>query len=797
MKFKLNKTMLSRAVSIAILASPIAAQAQLEEIVVTATKRAESIQDVGFSVQAFDDKLLQQGGVSDVSRLGLLVSGVNFAFTGNDAKFNVRGANSSNTFGDNASIVGAFVDSVFKPRASQQTRAFFDVERIEFLKGPQGTLYGRNTFAGALNLYTVAPSLEDGYTGNAELGFESFDRTKVKAALNIPISDTFAARVAFASDKSDGYINNLAGDDIGAQDDLGFRISALWRPSDSVEFILRYQRSEEDGREAGLFGYTFICRNEQPNGLTDPLGPVENCANPNAGSSGAPSANALGPYTISQDYVPEVDLVEDSITLEGKFEFAGVSLKSITNYTDFENLIGFDFDFSPSPFQRGGFDDTIESFSQEIQISSNNNGPLQWTGGLYYSEDELFTSFSIFNQTVAEDSRGTAIAPNGDVLTVLSGTALESLNTSLGGPFADANLVESDTFGAYAEIEYEVTDNIQITAGVRFSDEEKSFRGGSNFTGDTNGDGVVDPVVTTLFANGDSPTIVPEFSRNVFSTNPNSSDAILVDESFDNTTFRLGFEYGIGDSGIFYGTYSTGFLSGALSAGGATDEQESEVFEIGIKTSLLDNTLKVNAAVHATTYDNLLTQVQIPVGDLVITESINGGEIEAEGIEVEIVYAPNNPLYLSANFSVLDSEYGVFGVGNPFQLFNGEVVPFIDQEGDVTPWSPDFTATLGASYRFDLGERGSITPFVQFFYSDEYGTSNIIGNDPTQLQESFTKTDFRLTWEHADGRYSVEAFVENLEDEAVLARGNNNGSDVVQTSFLYPRNAGIRLRANF
>jgi len=797
MKVNLNKSILAQAVSIAVLASPIAAQAQLEEIVVTATKRSESIQDVGFSVQAFDDRSLRQGGVTDVSRLDLLVSGVNFAFTGNDAKFNVRGANSTNTFGDNASIVGAFVDNVYKPRASQQTRAFFDVERVEFLKGPQGTLYGRNTFAGALNLHTVAPKLEEGYTGNAELSFESFDRTRLSGALNIPISDTFAARVAVTSDRSDGYINNLAGDDIGAQDDLSFRVSALWVPSDSVNFTLRYQRSEEDGREAGLFGYTFICRNEQPNGLTDPLGPVENCANPNLGSSGAPSAAALGPYTISQDYVPEVDLVEDSITLEGNFDLAGVSIKSVTNYTDFENLIGFDFDFSPSPFQRGGFDDTIESFSQEIQFSSNGDGPLKWTGGLYYSEDELFTSFSIFNQTVAINDRGTAIAPNGAVLPILSGSPLASLDTSLGGPFADANLVESDTFGAYAEIEYSITDNARITAGVRFSDEEKSFQGGSNFTGDTNGDGVVDPVVTTLFSNGDAPQIIPEFSRDVFATNPNSSDAILVDESYDNTTFRLGFEYNVGESGIVYGTYSTGFLSGALSAGGATDEQESEVFEVGVKSSLLNNTLKLNAALHITSYDNLLTQIQIPVGGIVVTESVNGGEIEAEGIEIEAVYAPNDALYLSANVAILDSEYGTFGVGNPFQLFGGQVVPFIDQEGDVTPWSPDFTATLGAGYSFDLGERGTITPFLQFFYSDEYGTSNIIGRDPTQLQDSFTKTDLRLTWEHVDGAYSVEVFVENLEDEAVLARGNNNGSDVVQTSFLYPRNSGIRLRASF
>ena len=784
------------------LALPHAAySAQLEEIVVTATKRAESSQDVGLSIQAFDASLLQQGGITDVSRLELLVSGVNYAFVGNDAKFNVRGANSSNTFGDATSIVGTFVDGVYKPRASQQTRAFFDVERVEFLKGPQGTLYGRNTFAGALNLHTRAPSLEDGYSGHVEVGFERFDRTKAQGAINIPVNDTFALRVAASYDKSDGYVNNLAGDDVGAQDDKNIRLSALWRPSESQEWILRYQRSEEDGREAGLFGYTLICRREAANGLTDPFGPVENCDNPVRGSAGLPNALAIdSAYNISQDYVPEVDLVEDSITLEGNFNFNGVSLKSISNYTEFENFIGFDFDFSPNPNSIGDFDETLESFSQEFQLASNYDGALQWTAGAYYSNDELFNSFSIFQQTVRDDSvRGTAIAPDGSVQTLLTGTPLVSLETSLNGFFANSAFIESETIGLYGEIEYAFTERTRLTAGLRYSEEDKELDGGgSNFTGDTNNDGVVDPVVTTLIPNGASPVIIPSFSRDVFAINRNASDAETADESYDNVTWKLSLEHDFGEDMLVYATASTGFLSGAVSAGaGATEEQESMVFEVGFKSFLLDNSLKLNAALFHTEYDNLLTQLQIPVAGIVDTVSINGGEIEATGLEVETVYVPNDKLTLSANLSILDSEYGVFGASNPYQLYDGQILSFIDLNGQVTPWSPDFTLSLGASYRFDLGEQGSITPYIQFYYSDEYFTSNLVGPDPNQLQDSFTKTDFRITWESVDGRYSVEAFVENIEDEAVLARGNNNSDDAVQTGFLYPRNAGVRLRARF
>ncbi|MEM7451129.1 MAG: TonB-dependent receptor plug domain-containing protein, partial [Pseudomonadota bacterium] len=259
-------------------ASIVPAQAQLEEIVVTAERREESLQDVSVSVSAFNEEALQLGGITDVSRLELLVPGLNYAFAGNDAKFNVRGANSTNTFGDNSSIVGAFVDGIYKVRASQQTRAFFDIRNVEFLRGPQGTLYGRNTFAGALNVYTNIPDLEE-VGGNVGVSFERFDRARVDGAFNLPLTDNFGVRIAGFTDKSDGFIENLAGPDLGAQDDKGVRLSALYS-GDRLQIIGRYTRVEEDGNEAGLFGYTFLCRNETPDGLTDPFGSVRDCSNP-------------------------------------------------------------------------------------------------------------------------------------------------------------------------------------------------------------------------------------------------------------------------------------------------------------------------------------------------------------------------------------------------------------------------------------------------------------------------------------------------------------------------------------
>ncbi len=795
----------------AIIAQQTVAQTQLEEVVVTASKRAESLQDVGMSVTAFNQEALDLGGIDDVSRLELMVPGLNYAFAGNDAKFNVRGANSSNTFGDNSSIVGAFVDGIYKVRASQQTRAFFDIERVEFLRGPQGTLYGRNTFAGALNVYTNKPDTE-AFGGSVEVSFQDYDRLRTEAVLNAPVNDTFALRFATVYDKSGGYIENLAGPDVGAQDDLAYRISALWAPTDNIEAVLRYTRAEEEGNEAGLFGYTFNCRFETENGVTDPFGSSRNCENPVRGSGGrGPASNGPGgdPWQISQDYVRPVDLSDEEVSLIVTANVGNVQFKSLSAVYDYRNDIQFDFDFSPTPNSNGGYLETSEGFSQEFQLSSAGDGPFQWTTGLFYSETEDYSSFYIYQQTVRDDSTRPVITtpqfPGG--VTLLQGTDIVSDATVLGGFFADSARVETDYLGLYFEGEYALTDALRVTAGIRYNDEEKSVDcGGSNFTGDTNGDGVVDRVVNVRDGvAGSSPLTLPENAADLFTYNCGASDAVTsdnvsgADPSWDNYTWRTGVEYDLSDDIMAYFTASTGYLSGSAGINTITDEQESEVYEIGVRSMLLGGTLQLNGALHVTEYTNLLTQRQRIEENVAITFSDNGGEIEAWGIEFDATWLATEELTFTGTFAYLDSEFGTFGQSNPYQLYNGTVPRggLVNQDGNRTPWSPEITAGGSAAYRIDLGDRGTLTPYVQTYYSDGYNTSNLLATDPAHDQDSYTKTDVRLIWASLDTTLRIEAFVENLEDEAVLARGNNNSDDVVQTSYLYPRNYGVKLRYEF
>ena len=786
-----------------------AAEQVIEEVVVTAERREESLQDVSVSVSAFSEEDLQLGGIDDVSRLELLVPGLNYAFAGNDAKFNVRGANSTNTFGDNSSIVGAFVDGVYQARASQQTRAFFDVSNVEFLRGPQGTLYGRNTFAGALNVYTNRPDMEE-FGLDIDISKQRFNRVRTEAVANLPVSDTFALRIAGFSDKSDGFISNEAGPSIGAQDDIGYRISALWTPTEQLEILARYTDIQETGNEAGLFGYTFLCRNETPEGLTDAFGSVRNCANPVRGSGGrGPASNGPGgdPWKISQDYVRPVELEDDTFSLEVLYDLSAVSVKSITSFNDYQNDINFDFDFGPTPNSNGGYLEESEGWSQEFQITSASDGAFQWTAGVYYSDLEDYNSFYIYQQTVRDDSTRPSVTNASGTFTVLQGTDIVSDATVLGGFFANSVEINTEYWGAYAQGEFSVTDTVRLIAGVRYNDEEKSAScGGSNFTGDTNGDGTVDRVVNVVpGVAGSSPLVLPENASDLFTYNCGAGDAITSANtiqggsgttSFDNITWRAGVEFDLNDDVMLYATGATGYLSGSASTTTTTDEQESQVIELGFRSILLDQTLQLNGATHFTEYTNLLTQRQRPDPNtgIVLTFSDNGGDIEAWGIELDAVWLPTEEVTLSGNFAWLDSEFGTYGQSNPYQLYRGQVQPFVNQSGATTPWSPEITVSASAAYRFDLGDNGSFTPYIQYYYSDGYNTSNLLATDPSHDQDSYSKTDIRFIWESTDLRYSVEAFIENIEDSDVLARGNNNSDDVVQTSYLYPRNYGLKLR---
>ena len=767
---------------------------QLDEIIVTATKRSENLQDVGGSVFALDAEGLARAGLEDISRIELIGAGITYGFIGNDAKIAIRGANSNNTFGDNSSIAGLFVDGVYKPRASQQTRAFFDVERLEALKGPQGTLYGRNTFAGAINLITRDPVLgaSDGF---AEAQYSAFNRFRVEAATSVPVGDTLALRVAGLLNQSgsNGYIDNLAGPDQGIKDDWAVRATALWEPTPDFRATLKLSNIEDNGTSASVFAAVGICRPVNASGLTDPLGGELDCGNPRRGAGGTVPFSpvgeqvegAQGPYLVSQNFVPDMDLYERNATLTLSYDLGDFALTSISSWTDYESLLGGDLDFSEAPFGRFFLEEEARSLTQELRVASSNSSALDFVAGLYFSDDDYQIEYSQYASRV-DDIGARETAPNGT--TILSGTPLVGDDIVFNSPFIRPDIYDVQTYGVFGQADLSVTDRFRVVGGIRYNYESKSLEAGTNF------DGTFD----FLLDNAGSPTdVLPDDPREVYAFL--GEFGTKVDEDFDRITWRAGAEYDIGDSTLLYGAFATGFLSGALSGNGTvTEEQESEAFELGLKTRLAGDRVQLNVAAYSNDYTNLITQEQTTLeSGLVVTNSVNGGDIEARGLEVEAQALITEKFRVNANISLLDAEFGSFGTSNPYQQLAGEDVAFIALDGETPPWSPDFTASVSAFYDINT-EIGTFTPAVQLYYSDDYSVSGFnLPFDPATRQESYTKTDLRLAWRAPSERFGVEAFVENIEDEAVAARSTVGGEDILQGSYLFPRNYGVSLKVNW
>lgn len=771
----------------------------LEEIIVTAQKRAENIQDVSIAIQAVTAAGLERSGITDVSRLELITPGVTFARYGPDAKISLRGANSNNTFLDAAPSVGVFVDGVYKPRASQQTRAFFDVQRLEVLKGPQGTLYGRNTLAGAVNLYTNAPST-NGFAAGATISYGRYNALRSEGFVNAPVSDSFAVRLAGFYERSDGYVKNDFGPDLGSADTVAFRGSARYAPAGGGDLTLRVSNIRERGNVAGLFAFTGVCRKLNAQGLTDPFGTTTDCRNPRRGAAGTRPFNPGDPLRVNKDFVHEDRIDEFNATLEGNYPLLDtLDGKVIASYTNFKLDVGQDNDFSEAPIAADFLRERVKSYTLELQLASRDTGRFKYNLGGYASRDNIqFVSASLryrvtddFNNAI----RPLVTTPDGLTTRVLNPTPILVDQINLGDPNVpnrngrNSNTfqyVDTTTLGVFGQASYALLETFRIVGAVRYSIDKKDS---INFNGPTSYRGPQFPLSAPLTIDGFS-------NDKALATSRTSRD-------YSNVTWRGAFEFDATDDVLIFGTVSTGFLSGSLATDGTTTgDQKSINYEIGVKSRFLDNRAQFNGSVYHTEYKNLVTSFQRPNSSgSVDTIAVNGGDIRTNGVEgvLEVLPVENLRLTIAANY--LDSKFGAYSVLAPFQTIRGLGQPtarFISLRGLRPQFAPKFTASVVAAYDIDLGTMGKLTPQVQFYYSGQYSAQTQVSFiDSSGTQDSFSKTDLRISWTSADERFGLEAYVENIENNIVNQRTVYGGDGINQTTWGLPTNYGARLRAKF
>jgi outer membrane receptor protein involved in Fe transport len=757
---------------------------RIEKIVVTANRHAQDLQEVSSSITALGAADVERAGIIDITGLEQVVPGLKVGSSGGEVRPAMRGARTNEVgvagTGIAEQIVGIFQDGVYVPTTTAGMGAFVDIERIEVLRGPQGTLYGRNTFAGSINVITNRPVMDD-IEGNIKITTGAYNRSAYEGMLNLPLADGLATRLVFASDRHDGYIINHVipgpSDDLREKNQFYLRSVTRYEKNDDFTATFRFDYSNKDANSDAIWGYQQIAGYS----LTETT-PGSGIFNPNAtvtkGHIYQPSDvqhNDIGPYDIYRNAMSwdKQETMSATAILEWRVNFADIKLTS--NYSKLKGKQFYDSDYSDGGLDFvGGFgrEDDQKSISTELQLSSNDEGPLQWIAGLYYFDQKADWAW-----IWREDTTGNGVA---DSLVV----------PSWGNPEYDPHT--SNSIATFGQLRYELSKDLRLVGGLRYNKDKKTFTGDS----------------------------IPDWS--------NSS-----------VLWKAAVEFDQSEDLMLYASAATGERTGGANDGrvvarGADPLYGNETvtsYEMGIKSEILDGEMRLNISAFLNKYDDVKAQLfavacsdsssNVPVLDCVeagTTQSFeyyeNGGAIDTKGIEAEIQWYPTDSLSISSNFTWLDATFS-----NDYKVGNSLLRPLlglgnIEGRQDINDnnsqfsfagWSPamapNYTIGLGATYEVDLGHGAFVIPHIQVSYSDDYYAFDT--NIPEAKVDAHAMVDARVSW-IINENVKMDFFVKNLTDEAVLTRAVVHSQirdakplNSVQANWNDPRTWGISLKYTF
>ena len=742
--------------SLAQSAAPTAAVDEgLAEIVVTAQRRVENVQDVPIAVTVLSSDTLDRNDVRDLSRVEILTPGFSFGRSGSDARPAIRGVRTENVGVSGDPTIGFFVDNIYRSRASQANEPFVDVERVEVQRGPQGTLYGRNTFGGNVSVTTARPT--DDLSAGINLTYGSFDRMRGDGFVNVPITDTLQLRVAGLREKMDGYVKGTTEDlDIYNRDTTYGRATLRFKPVDAFEAVLSYSYWQEKGTGAGAFGYRVggIFLNPTTGAFDLDGQPFKLNADPPGRDGIADAGGVDRGFPINQDplFYPgntklEQDQKQHVISLNLSADLGFATLRSITGYVDYEVFRNADNDFSLRLGNVDAQEDRLTALSQEVQLASNGNGPFQWIVGYFFFEEDVKASIFSSCPTGARNTPGCAFA---------------------------AGLPRTTSNAVFGQASYwAIPDKLRLTGGVRYTQDKKEINRATALT--------------------DANQRLTQVSRT----------GQRLDFEFEKTTWRANVEFYPSDSSMLYATVSTGFRSGGFNAGvfvnpllqGSFGPEDVTAYEIGSKNRFFDNKVQLNLSIYRNEFSDLQVQNQFLVpaagGGFTTTSIIlNAARAHSQGIEVELQAVPVPGLNLAVSGTLMEAKYDDYKNTPAPANYTG----FRDLTGNDVPYSPNYKLTGIVNYDIDLGGSGTITPQATLLWSGSYFNTDF--NTVLDRQDSFAKLDLRLGWRSASSAYSAEVFVNNVTDQITRNRATF-GSRGLNESFDAPRMFGVRVGARF
>ncbi len=710
-----------------------------DEIIVTAQRRAQSILDVGITMSVANAIQLREQRietVNDVIELAPNVA-VKDNVPGLVPVLTIRGVGLNDFSATNNPSAGVYVDEVSLSSLALMNFDFYDLQRIEVLKGPQGTLYGRTSTAGALNISTATPDL--GKTaGNIIVGVGNYRTRNVEAMLNLPVTDTLALRFAGRAIFQDRgyYFDRTLGRDIGRRDQWMGRASARWEPSDKIEVLLKVEgnraRSELGGPEfMGVFRTPTT-----PAGVACPGSPQ--CAD-FFGYTDNDGDPLKGDWSVNPRYTL------DQMTYTGRvnLDLGFATLSSVTGYIDFKRLWSVDTDGTPLTQLDFVTNDSVKQFSQELRLSGN-SAIVDWTVGGFYSHDDIDTSYdgnltALFNTTTytfsKQSSESTAIFANG---------------------------------------EWHLAEKLSLVTGLRYTSENRSNVGGTS-------DLVSRPPGSVLSGAPFGSSPVPLAVSNNRITDKNWS-------------WRLGLNWNPNDSVLIFASASQGIKSGGFFAGVATSSAQLDpykpetlrAFEVGIRGRDRQVGLTYSASVFYYDYHDVQTFIRDTVGSLPVQRLGNVDKATIYGLDAELGYSPEflTGLDLQLGLGLLHAELGSFSASSG-------VVP----AGNRMPDAPKLTLGTGTSYKFALTDTFSARFAINGRYQATAFKDAI--NDPVLKVPGYWLLSARASLMHTGG-WDLSVWGENITDKRYVTQGvNNSALGVGFRVYGAPRTFGVTAAKSF
>jgi len=732
------------------------AQNVLDEIIVTSEKREQNVQDVPVAISAFSAGMLEARGIVTAQDLQFVVPGLTIGedFRG-PAKVTIRGVSSENPFPGGDPGVPVHINGHYTQNPAYVLRDMLDVERVEVLRGPQGTLYGRNAIGGNINIITKRPT--DTVEGTVSANIGNYEKHLVQGVVSGPLSDTLRARLAVSDDKRDGYVRNVGvqGDDRQTSDYTSVRGALEYDLTDNTQLYLNAYYFKDKGNS----GQRLI--SEYPLDATLFGGPNYYILN-SAGSN--PSSS--DPFQVSDNTPPEQLKKSKGVSVDFSWNLGGVEFRSLSAYDETTWEGSADKDGSAVVNRENIFVTPLETYTQEFQLLSTGDDDLSWVVGAFYYNEESDYHFESLREQSTFDADGNGVVDQNDPRFVISG---DSGN-------------EAMSLGAFGQLNYLLTERSELVAGLRYSKDKK----------ENNEPGVSIATEGQPFP----PPVIFKFG--------------LRDDDWSKVTGKLGINYHLDDDVMIFGSYSRGYKAGGFNFAqeNSYNPETVDAYETGLKARWLDARLQTNLAAFYYKYEDKQDFQAFfdPVLGLAPFSIVNASSATNYGVELEIQAYVTDAFFIDVSLGYLNAEFEEFATADTLR----PALQNLNLSGNKLPFSPEWKAYLGIQYDWSLGDgMGGLSARLDYSWTDDQ-YSNAFNRDANTAGLNAGSADFlpsyylvnaSLQWKSVDDVWNVNLYVKNLTDEAILSNSFvaplTDTTQEVHANYFAPRTYGLKMTYNF